>query len=186
MSRSCPQAGGVRDHQSRSEGWGLVDRRYPQAVDHSLSTGRLSRLSTGGPQAEPCCAQLPGAFPQRCPLFGNPTRPLTTRSELRHRKLPQVPVGNSSEPGDAAGENSPAAVDRVWVTSGRPQEPSVVHRLHPQGRWTKNRFRPARTGLSTESTGPTTTSMSREQGIRFEVGAVHNSARAPIRADLSI
>ncbi|GHG59241.1 hypothetical protein GCM10018779_25470 [Streptomyces griseocarneus] len=106
---------------------------------HSLWTGGLCtaapdvvhRPPTGGPV-------LYTVFPHACPLFGNETPKLTAPSERRHTKVPGWPVGNVGKPGDAPGEKWALPVHRVCRTFRGPQNPPVIHRRHPQGRWTKN------------------------------------------------
>lgn len=81
---------------------------------------------------------LPTASPQPCPLFGNETPVLTSSSESRHTRGEDWPVGNRGKAGDEAGENSLCPVYGVCRTFGCPQRPLVIHRFHPQARWTKN------------------------------------------------
>ncbi|PCG83315.1 hypothetical protein CIB93_25190 [Streptomyces sp. WZ.A104] len=126
-------------HQARSHGWGFVANRDPQAVDRIFVHRRPSRLSTGGPQDGCCCPQLRPASPHLCPLFGNATPALTSRSERRHTKELGWAVGNLGKAGDRSGEKWPPPVHRVCRTFARPQKAPVVHGCHPQGRWTKNR-----------------------------------------------
>lgn len=137
LSRSCPQAPRVRDHQTRSSACGFVDKRYPQPVDGSLIPSLWIKLSTDNPQAGAGCPQRSPASPHRCPLFGNATRHLTVSSERRHTKVPGWAVGKVGKAGDGAGEKWPSAVHGVCRTFCSPQKPEVVHRRHPQGRWTK-------------------------------------------------
>jgi hypothetical protein len=137
LSRSCPQAPRVRDDQTRSGACGFVDKRYPQAVDGSLIPSLWIKLSTDNPQAGAGCPQRSPASPHRCPLFGNPTSHLTVSSERRHTKVPGWAVGKAGKAGDGAGEKWPSAVHGVCRTFRSPQKPEVVHRRHPQGRWTK-------------------------------------------------
>ncbi len=121
-----------------SGGCGIVDERSPQVVENVRLHSLCKKLSTGSPQAEGGCPQRSAASPHRCPLFGNPTHPLTASSESRHRKLPGWGVGNVGIPGDTAGENCPRPVGDVCRTFCSPQTGLVVHCLHPQGRWIKN------------------------------------------------
>ncbi|TWV32476.1 hypothetical protein FRZ03_32780 [Streptomyces misionensis] len=138
MSRgvSTGRLGVVRPRSS--EGCGFVDERDPQAVDEAGIHRLCRKLSTGNPQAGGGCPQSRAASPHGCPLFGNPPHPLTASSESRHTKLPGWGVGNLGIPGDTAGENCPQPVGGVCRTFRSPQPAPVVHRLHPQGRWTKN------------------------------------------------
>ena len=137
LSRSCPQAPRVRDHQTRSGACGFVDKRSPQAVDKSVIHRLGTNLSTDNPQAGAGCPQRSPASPHRCPLFGNATRHLTVSSERRHTKVPGWAVGKVGKAGDGAGEKWPSAVHGVCRTFRSPQKPEVVHRRRPQGRWTK-------------------------------------------------
>lgn len=140
LSRSCPQAALLKDHQTRSAPCGFVDEDSPQPVDDEKIHRVCAELSTVGPQIRAGCPQRSPASPHLCPLFGNAPSHLTASSERRHTEVPDWPVGNRGKAGDDAGEKSPLAVDRVCRTFRRPQIPRVVHRLHPQGRWTKNRL----------------------------------------------
>ncbi|OQQ17282.1 hypothetical protein B0675_09245 [Streptomyces sp. M41(2017)] len=140
MSRSCPQDSLLKDHQTRSTACGFVDEDSPQAVDEEKIHRVWTELSTGGPQAGARCPQRSPASPHHCPLFGNATRDLTGSSERRHTKVPDWAVGNGGKAGDGAGEKWPQAVHRVCRTFRRPQRSLVVHRLRPQGQWTKNRL----------------------------------------------
>ncbi|RZB18497.1 hypothetical protein StrepF001_15650 [Streptomyces sp. F001] len=137
MSRSCPQPGLLKDHQTRSSGCGSVDEGSPQTVDRQVIHRLCTELSTGHPQAGAGCPQWCLPSPQLCPLFGNTTRLLTGPSERRHTKLPGWAVGNMGKAGDGAGENSPHPVHGVCRTFRSPQKCSVVHRLGPQAPWTK-------------------------------------------------
>ncbi|NHI08492.1 hypothetical protein STPH2_3856 [Streptomyces sp. KO7888] len=137
LSRSCPQARLVRDHQGRSAPCGFVDERSPQAVDEEMIHRLCIQLSTGNPQAGGSCPQRSPASPHACPLFGNATRPVTASSERRHTRLPGWAVGNVGKAGDGAGEKSPLPVHGVCRTFCSPQTGPVVHRLRPQGPWTK-------------------------------------------------
>ncbi|EFL33406.1 conserved hypothetical protein [Streptomyces viridochromogenes DSM 40736] len=137
MSRLCPQAALLKDHQTRSPGCGFVDEDSPQAVDEELIHRLCIELSTGNPQAGVGCPQRSPASPHGCPLFGNATRLLTGSSERRHTKVPGWAVGKLGKAGDGAGENSPPPVHGVCRTFCSPQRPQVVHRRHPQARWTK-------------------------------------------------
>ncbi|OOV33584.1 hypothetical protein SM007_02930 [Streptomyces avermitilis] len=137
LSRSCPQGVLLKDHRPSSTACGLVDRRSPQTVDRVMIHSLCTKLSTGGPQAEPRCPQQNPASPHGCPLFGNATRLLTVSSERRHTKVPGWPVGNVGKAGDGVGEKCPKPVHRVCRTFRCPQMTPVVHRLHPQGQWTK-------------------------------------------------
>ncbi|THC48445.1 hypothetical protein E7X58_24485 [Streptomyces sp. A1499] len=139
MSRRCPQAARLRDHQTRSSGWGFVDKRSPQAVDEIFLHRVCTTLSTGGPQVLAGCPQLYPASPHGCPLFGNATRLLTGSSERRHTKVPGWPVGKRGKAGDDAGEKWPFPVHGVCRTFARPQKHPVVHGCRPQARWIKNR-----------------------------------------------
>ncbi|KAF5996106.1 hypothetical protein BOG92_034210 [Streptomyces sp. WAC00263] len=138
MSRSCPQGPLLKDHQARSAPCGFVDEDSPQTVDEEKIHRVCTKLSTDDPQAGAGCPQPSPASPHPCPLFGNVTRPITVSSERRHTKVPDWPVGNVGKAGDGSGEKWPEAVHRVCRTFRRPQRPPVVHRLHPQGQWTKN------------------------------------------------
>ena len=140
LSRLCPQADGVREDLTRSPGCGFVDEGCPQAVDKKMIHSLCTELSTDCPQAAAGCPQRSSASPHVCPLFGNPPRVLTGSSERRHTKVPRHPVGNGAEPGDGPGENSPRPVHGVCRTFCSPQKTPVVHRLRPQGRWTKYRL----------------------------------------------
>ena len=104
MSRLCPQARLVIDHQTRSGGCGLVDKRSPQAVDEEMIHRLCTELSTDDPQAAAGCPQRSPASPHLCPLFGNTTRLLTVSSERRHTKVPGWAVGKVGKAGDGAGE----------------------------------------------------------------------------------
>ncbi|OPG09401.1 hypothetical protein B1R27_06485 [Streptomyces sp. GKU 895] len=137
LSRSPSTGGLLKDHQARSSGCGFVDERSPQTVDDEKIHRLCIELSTGNPQAEPGCPQRSPASPHGCPLFGNATRLLTVSSERRHTKVPGWGVGNAGKAGDAAGENSAQPVHGVCRTFCSPQTPRVVHRLRPQGPWTK-------------------------------------------------
>ncbi len=140
LSRSCPQGCPMGHYQARSIGCGFVDKRSPQAVDEAVIHRLWTKFSTGNPQAAVGCPQRSSASPHACPLFGN-TRPLLTgSSERRHIKVPRGPVGKTGKPGDEAGENSALPVHGVCRTFCSPQKPRVVHRLHPQGQWTKSRL----------------------------------------------
>ncbi|AVH57671.1 hypothetical protein C4B68_20005 [Streptomyces dengpaensis] len=140
MSRSCPQGARLRDHQTRSTPCGFVDEDSPQSVDGEKIHRACTELSTVGPQADAGCPQRSPASPHLCPLFGNAPRLLTVSSERRHTKVPGWAVGNVGKAGDGAGEKWAEAVHRVCRTFRRPQRPPVVHRLRPQGQWTKNRL----------------------------------------------
>lgn len=137
LSRSCPQAGVLRNDQGRSAPCGSVDKRSPQAVDNGKAPSPRVKLSTGNPQAGAGCPQRSPASPHGCPLFGNPTRLLTAPSERRHTKVPDWAVGKVGKPGDGAGEKSPLPVHGVCRTFCSPQRRPVVHRLRPQAPWTK-------------------------------------------------
>jgi len=137
LSRSCPQASLVRDHQGRSGPCGFVDEGSPQAVDEEMIHRLCIPLSTGNPQAGGGCPQRSPASPHACPLFGNVTRPVTASSESRHTRLPGWAVGNVGKAGDGAGEKSPLPVHGVCRTFCSPQIRPVVHRLRPQDPWTK-------------------------------------------------
>ncbi|QIP75092.1 hypothetical protein EZV63_17685 [Streptomyces sp. VN1] len=138
LSRSCPQARLLRDHQARSPPCGFVDEGSPQAVDKEMIHRLCIKLSTGNPQAGASCPQRSPASPHACPLFGNMTRPVTASSERRHIKVPGWPVGKVGKAGDDAGENSPLPVHGVCRTFRSPQKRPVVHRLRPQAPWTKS------------------------------------------------
>ncbi|AVV41645.1 hypothetical protein C6376_09535 [Streptomyces sp. P3] len=140
MFRLCPQTNEPREDLTRSPGCGLVDKGYPQAVDKETVHSLCTELSTDRPQAAASCPQRSWASPHVCPLFGNSARVLTGSSERRHTKVPERPVGNGAKPGDGAGENSPLPVHGVCRTFCSPQKAQVVHRLRPQGRWTKYRL----------------------------------------------
>lgn len=137
LSRSCPQRPLLKDHQTSSGGCGSVDERSPQTVDDEMIHRLCIELSTGHPQAGRSCPQRSVASPHACPLFGNATRLLTGSSERRHTKVPGWAVGKVGKAGDGAGENSPPPVHGVCRTFCSPQMRPVVHRLHPQGPWTK-------------------------------------------------
>ncbi|PNG23901.1 hypothetical protein C1J00_01570 [Streptomyces cahuitamycinicus] len=137
MSRSFPQQPLVIDDQTSSGACGFVDEGSPQPVDDGLVHRLCTELSTGCPQAGWSCPQRSVASPHPCPLFGNATRLLTGSSERRHTKVPGWAVGNLGKAGDGAGENSPHPVHGVCRTFCSPQMRPVVHRLHPQGPWTK-------------------------------------------------
>ncbi|QCD56974.1 hypothetical protein CEB94_20560 [Streptomyces hawaiiensis] len=137
MSRSCPQGRLSNDHQTSSGACGFVDERSPQAVDDGMIHRLCTELSTGRPQAGGHCPQQSAASPHACPLFGNATRLLTGSSERRHTKVPGWAVGKVGKAGDSAGENSPHPVHGVCRTFCSPQIRPVVHRLRPQGQWTK-------------------------------------------------
>ncbi len=138
LSRSCPQGRQTGDDRARSTGCGFVDKRSPQAVDRTMIHSLCTKLSTDDPQAGPACPQRSCTSPHACPLFGNVTRPLTGSSERRHTKVPRGPVGKTGKPGDGAGDNSVQPVHGVCRTFCSPQKPRVVHRLRPQGQWTKS------------------------------------------------
>ncbi|OLO32210.1 hypothetical protein PZ61_0217900 [Streptomyces sp. MNU77] len=138
MSILRPQGALPILHQARSRGWGFVVNLHPQPVDRMFVHSGPSMLSTGSPQAEPCCPQLRPASPHPCPLFGNATHALTARSERRHTKVVGWAVGNVGKAGDRPGEKWPPPVHRVCRTSARPQKAPVVHGCHPQDQWTKN------------------------------------------------
>ncbi|AQS72070.1 hypothetical protein B1H29_18595 [Streptomyces pactum] len=137
LSRSCPQARVLRDHQGRSAPCGSVDESSPQPVDNKMVHRLCIKLSTGNPQAGACCPQRSPASPHACPLFGNVTRPVTASSERRHIKVSGWAVGNTGKAGDGSGEKSPLPVHGVCRTFCSPQIRLVVHRLRPQARWTK-------------------------------------------------
>ncbi|OSC69222.1 hypothetical protein CJI59_26010 [Streptomyces sp. Alain-F2R5] len=137
MSRSCPQARLLRNHQGRSAACGFVDERSPQPVDDGPVHKLCIKLSTDNPQAAPGCPQRSPASPHLCPLFGNTTRPLTASSESRHTKAPDWAVGKVGKAGDSPGEKSPLPVHGVCRTFCSPQIRPVVHRLRPQAPWTK-------------------------------------------------
>ncbi|RDD89213.1 hypothetical protein DVZ84_09430 [Streptomyces parvulus] len=137
LSRSCPQARVLRDHQGRSAPCGFVDEGSPQAVDDETLHRLCTRLSTGNPQAGAGCPQRSRPSPHVCPLFGNMTRPVTASSERRHIRLPGWAVGNVGKAGDGVGEKSPFPVHGVCRTFCSPQIRPVVHGLRPQDQWTK-------------------------------------------------
>lgn len=139
LSRSCPQGRSMRHYQARSIGCGFVDKRSPHPVDEKVFHRVWTKFSTDNPQAEAGCPQRSPASPHVCPLFGNTGPLLTGSSERRHTKVPRGPVGKSAKPGDGAGDNSAPPVHGVCRTFCSPQKPRVVHRLHPQGQWTKSR-----------------------------------------------
>ncbi|QEU76599.1 hypothetical protein CP967_17035 [Streptomyces nitrosporeus] len=140
LSRLRPQGRLPILHQPRSRPCGFVPNLNPQPVDNLLLHSRSLRLSTVGPQKVPSCPQLCPGSPQGCPLFGNPTLTFTVESERRHTPVVDWAVGNVGKAGDGPGEKYPLPVHRVCRTFGCPQRHQVVHRFHPQGRWTKNRF----------------------------------------------
>lgn len=139
LSILLPQAGQPILHQASSEAWGFVVNIHPQPVDKIFVHRGPSSLSTGDPQAGPACPQLPQASPHLCPLFGNATPAFTAPSERRHTKRVGWAVGKLGKAGDRPGEKPPCPVYRLCRTFGCPQKPRVFHRVHPQGRWTKNR-----------------------------------------------
>jgi hypothetical protein len=126
-------------HQARSRGWGFVVNGHPQPVDKIFVHRAWMKLSTGGPQAELSCPQLPAASPHLCPLFGNAAPPFTAPSERRHTKRVGWAVGNLGKAGDSPGEKPPCPVHRMCRTFLCPQKRRVVHRCRPQGQWIKNR-----------------------------------------------
>ncbi len=138
LSRTASTGRLAPGHPPSSRACGIVDERSPQTVDNHIVPRPGVAFSTGTPQAGGGCPQQTGASPHGCPLFGNPTPPLTASSERRHRRLPDWVVGNLGIPGDTAGENCPQPVGGVCRTFRSPQRAQVVHCLHPQDQWIKN------------------------------------------------
>lgn len=135
LSQHRPQPGQSGNRLPRSGGCGTVREDDPQGVEELSVPRRVFRVVHRPPTGE---AVLSPASPQRCPLFGNATRPLTGRSESGHTKAVVWAVGKVGIPvGEAVGKSG-SAVHRVCVTSRRPQKPSSPPPLRPQGRWTKS------------------------------------------------
>lgn len=139
LSILLPQARQPILHQASSGAWGFVVNNDPQPVDKFFVHRAPSTLSTVDPQDGGRFPQEGRASPHRCPLFGNATPAFTAPSERRHTERVGWAVGNVGKAGDSPGEKPPCPVYRVCTTFGCPQKHRVVHRCHPQGRWTKNR-----------------------------------------------
>lgn len=127
LSILLPQGLLSMHHQARSEAWGFVANRDPQAVEKNFVHIPPPTLSTGIPQLRPRCPQQPWASPHPCPLFGNTTPLITTPSERRHIERRDWAVGNLGKAGDSPGENHPCSVHRLCRTFGCPQKRRVVH-----------------------------------------------------------